>query len=324
MQSNLQRKPSPLPRRPPSRHTLQPALRRPAEGHSRVAEPRPRLPPRVLLVYQDIHPGQPFAITVYGITGRNLESAWPIHWLQAVASCLSRSIQTFGENHVPDFILPAFSPAQLLADPLQCSHALQVSAGPHKLLGCPRHASPSARPVTLRYTVSRSPSSPLPFNYASQRRTAGSKATIKSTVFAFIAETTPTNLCGYNASWQQQSETAGAPHAPSPEGANTPRPSPVFRSHPCQSPPLSSSPKRLPQSPDSSTIGRHSSKRQAMKSTRTPRQRTGLGRSPAGQPPQEASATPEDTPWHPPDTSPSTYRYRHAPGEPFTWPGQAP
>ena len=73
--------------------------------------------------------GQPFAITVYGIAGRNLESAWPIHWLQAVASCLSRSIQTFGENHVPDFILPAFSPAQLLADPLysaplQYSHAL--------------------------------------------------------------------------------------------------------------------------------------------------------------------------------------------------------
>ena len=74
--------------------------------------------------------GQPFAIiTVFGITGRNLESAWPIHWLQAVATCLSRSIQSFGENHVPDFILPAFSPAQLLADPLysaplQYSHAL--------------------------------------------------------------------------------------------------------------------------------------------------------------------------------------------------------
>ena len=73
--------------------------------------------------------GQPFAITVYGITGRNVESAWPIHWLQAVASCLSRSIQTYGENHVPDFILPAFSPAQLLVDPLysaplQYSHAL--------------------------------------------------------------------------------------------------------------------------------------------------------------------------------------------------------
>ena len=278
LQPILQRKPSPIPRRPSSRHTFQLALRRPAEDHPRVAEPRPRLPPWVLLVYQDIYPGT--TLCHHGLRHRRPQPRKRLAYPLAPG----RSLMPLPIN--PDLRrkpCPGLHPACLQPCAATCGPALQrtsstatpwqASAGPPKPRGCPRPASPLTRPVTSRYTVSKSPSSPPPFSCAFPKRTAGSKAIIKSTVSAFIAGTTPTNLCGSNASWRRQLEMAGALPAQSPEGDNTPWPSPAFRSHPCQSPPPLSSPKRLHQSLDSSIIGRLFSKRQSGRSTRRPRQR---------------------------------------------------
>ena len=181
--------------------------------------------------------GQPFAITVYGITGRNLESAWPIHWLQAVASCLSRSIQTFGENHVPDFILPAFSPAQLLVDPLysaplQYSHALASIrwAAQTPWLPSPCLTLNEASNITLHSLKVTFLAAALQLRLPEEdRRVQGHH---KITVSAFIAGTIPTNPSGSNANWRRQSETAGALPAQSPEVDNTPWLSPASKSHP--------------------------------------------------------------------------------------------
>ena len=42
--------------------------------------------------------GQPFAITLFGLSGRDLSSAWTIHWLVSVASGLARANHMHGET----------------------------------------------------------------------------------------------------------------------------------------------------------------------------------------------------------------------------------
>ena len=45
--------------------------------------------------------GQPFAVTLAGITGRNLSSCWTLHWLAALHSLVTPHLQ---QEEAPDFL----------------------------------------------------------------------------------------------------------------------------------------------------------------------------------------------------------------------------
>ena len=62
--------------------------------------------------------GQPFAVTITGFTGRDIATAWTIHWLTAVAHSLDATETIYGEAHRLDFVLPAFSPSLLQQPPV--------------------------------------------------------------------------------------------------------------------------------------------------------------------------------------------------------------
>ena len=48
--------------------------------------------------------GQPFAVTLAGITGRDLSSCWTLHWLAALHSLVSPYLQ---QEDAPDFLWPS-------------------------------------------------------------------------------------------------------------------------------------------------------------------------------------------------------------------------
>ena len=50
--------------------------------------------------------GQPFACTWHGISGRDPDSSWLLHWLSALAQLPRKLFETEGCTHEPDFLFP--------------------------------------------------------------------------------------------------------------------------------------------------------------------------------------------------------------------------
>ena len=50
--------------------------------------------------------GQPFAVTHFGLTGRDTASAWTIPWLSHVQDTLLKTREAFGVENEPDFLIP--------------------------------------------------------------------------------------------------------------------------------------------------------------------------------------------------------------------------
>ena len=100
--------------------------------------------------------GQPFAVTITGFTGRDISTAWTIHWLTAVATSLTATENTFADHHRPDFALPAFNPSQhqqppVYATPLAYGQALASIrwAAQTPWLPIPCLTAPEASNITL-------------------------------------------------------------------------------------------------------------------------------------------------------------------------------
>ena len=97
--------------------------------------------------------GQPFAVTLHGISGRALDSLWVLPFLRAVQSAWLATESAMGLSVVPDFILPVLTNLGGLARPNSTysqPYGLQPKSGsnaafPHHTLARlnqahPRHA----------------------------------------------------------------------------------------------------------------------------------------------------------------------------------------
>ena len=53
--------------------------------------------------------GQPWACTLFGLTGRGAQSSWVIKWLQSLSEAVTQSISEPFSLPEPDFIMPVFA-----------------------------------------------------------------------------------------------------------------------------------------------------------------------------------------------------------------------
>ncbi|CAE7787166.1 unnamed protein product, partial [Symbiodinium necroappetens] len=96
--------------------------------------------------------GQPFAVTLHGLSGRSVESLWDLPFLQAVQSAWSATEKALGAPVVPDFILPVLTnlgglsrPASTYAKPMSYSQSL---AAMRHFLTIPWQDATKPTPVT--------------------------------------------------------------------------------------------------------------------------------------------------------------------------------
>ena len=82
--------------------------------------------------------GQPFAVTLHGLSGRALDSLWVLPFLRAVQSAWLATESAMGMSVVPDFILPVLTnlgglsrPNSTYAQPMAYSQIGSDAALPH-------------------------------------------------------------------------------------------------------------------------------------------------------------------------------------------------
>ena len=101
--------------------------------------------------------GQPFAVTLHGISGRALDSLWVLPFLRAVQSAWLATESAMGLSVVPDFILPVLTNLGGLARPTPPTRSLWPTAKVLQQCGIsslyPGKTQPSPYPSRLRKAV---------------------------------------------------------------------------------------------------------------------------------------------------------------------------
>ena len=94
--------------------------------------------------------GQPFAVTLHGLSGRSLDSLWVLPFLQAMQSAWIATESAMGMSVIPDFILPVLTnlgglsrPTSIYAQPMAYSQSL---AAMRHFLTIPWQDSTTPRP----------------------------------------------------------------------------------------------------------------------------------------------------------------------------------
>ncbi len=70
--------------------------------------------------------GQPFAVTHFGLSGRDTASAWTITWLSHVQDSLLKTRESLGVDTEPDFLIPDSPNVAVFNTPLQYHQALTL------------------------------------------------------------------------------------------------------------------------------------------------------------------------------------------------------
>ena len=84
--------------------------------------------------------GQPFACTLFGLTGRSAQSSWALRWLHCMSVAFQHSTSKPLNLPAPDFILPAFARVEDTAHPSFAGPMAHARARP-SALGEPRRST---------------------------------------------------------------------------------------------------------------------------------------------------------------------------------------
>ena len=139
--------------------------------------------------------GQPFAVTLHGISGRSLDSLWVLPFLQAVQSAWIATETAMSLPVIPDFILPVLTnlgglarPNSTYSQPMAYSQSL---AAMRHFLTIPWQDSTKVR---LPYTASRSASLRPALRSEPQKKLDNIKAITRVPVYSFTVGTTLSSL----------------------------------------------------------------------------------------------------------------------------------
>ncbi|CAE7656370.1 unnamed protein product [Symbiodinium sp. CCMP2592] len=200
--------------------------------------------------------GQPFAVRLHGISGRDPAGLWVLPFLRAVQTVWERTEEIYGTHNCPDFILPTLhnlrgfpgKPAAAYHQPMSYSQALgclRFFMCRQHLEGNSRSCSHQKKPPPLPCTASRFACSAPVRRFRPPIKYANNKATTKILAYSFTGETIPSELA-LQTEITQACALGWRPSRPSARGGQ----------HPTVEPPFSVSSSSPPKSFQLSALGK--------------------------------------------------------------------